>query len=372
MFDDTFKARIKAKLNGKPEIAFDVGKQQEEIEQDLVLGGFNPTFYSRFVEEFPTDDVVDGKGRVTDVFLDFYCQRANHRELTEINVNALTKKQQKIVRDALSDHSDENPEPKIRSGKVSRQKTKKAYTLVCLVWGDESVGKSEQILKFRPPVDVIDVEGRLGPLCDKLGFPREHWHPAIAYTEDGHRDSRRTLNNIRRILKDIIAKLKRGTSNGIALDGISEIRTFCVAEWREERGRVQPANAGDWGEINEKERELLFPIINLGRVLKTNVFLVAHTREKYDGLKPVEIIPGCKPYVTRNVDHIFRLERDDVHKRFTAFCTKSILDPFFFLDLTDWGHQSASIFNLLSDPEELEKRKIEENKNEEKNTRGLF
>ena len=260
--------------------------------------------------------------------------------------------------------------------KTTKPKTKKTekrdfdyseYPVIVLLWGHDGTSKSEQILKFEPKEStlIFDLEDKLRPLAAKIGFPQENIINAKKYNDAFDVDGPETLQGIRNILDEIKeSKLnKKGKFahiTAIAFDGISDIRKpYAILEWLSENpDRVRPMNWGDWGDINDKVRDICFKMINMGLQTNTHIFFTAQIDFKGEG----EEVPNCKPWIWHNIQHKFKMIRDDINHRFYAYCEKSHFDPFFTIDVTDWTHEEKpSLLNMLQDPELLKKYKEESN-----------
>lgn len=236
------------------------------------------------------------------------------------------------------------------------------YPIIALVWGYDGTSKSEQIMKFEPKDKTIifDLEDKLRPLASKLGFPQENIINAKKYNAKYDVSGPETLQGIRDILNEI-KKCKRERKgkfkdvNAIGFDGVSDIRKpYAVMEWlKEHPDRQKPMNWGDWGEINDKVRDICFSMINMGLVTNVSIFFTAQIDFKDDAE-----IPNCKPWIWHNIQHKFKMTRDDVNHRFYAYCEKSHHDPFWTADLTDFTHkEKLSLFNILQDPKLVEQYK---------------
>jgi len=241
----------------------------------------------------------------------------------------------------------------------------KTHPIIALLWGYDGTSKSEQIIKFEPRKDtlIFDLEDKLRPQASKLKFPQENIINARKYNEKYNINGPDTLDAIRKII-DEVKECKRTDSGrfknikSVAIDGISDIRPYAELEWLEEHPeRKRPMNAGDWGEINDKVRDICFSMINMGIVTNTNIFFTAQIGYDYNEKKE---IPECKPWIWHNIQHKFKFRRDDDNHRFYAYCEKSYYDPFFDIDLTDFSserNEKPSLLNMLQDPELLEKHK---------------
>lgn len=234
------------------------------------------------------------------------------------------------------------------------------YPIIALVWGYDGTSKSEQIMKFEPKEKtlIFDLEDKLRPLAAKLNFPQENIINAKKYNAKYDVSGPATLQGIRNIIKEI-KKCKRENKGrfkdleAVAFDGISDIRKpFAVLEWlKEHPDRKKPMNWGDWGEINDKVKDICFSLINMGLVTNTSIFFTAQIDWKAD-----KEVPDCKPWIWHNIQHKFKMTRDDANKRFYAYCEKSHHDPFWTIDLTDWTRkEKPSLFNILQDPKLVKK-----------------
>jgi len=337
-------------------------------------------------------------GRITNKFRDW--MKKNHSELTEVlshdneeskeeekeQIITLTSKEIKekikeskmmkhLINEKVDPFGEEKKEPTpylsdhvIESKKeiIEREKSfsYSEHPIIALIWGYDSTSKSEQIMKFKPREKtlIFDLEDKLRPQAAKMGFPQENIINAKKYNERFNVSGPATLQGIRDIIEEIKkCKIEKSGKfkdvETIAFDGISDIRKpFAVLEWlKEHPERQKPMNWGDWGEINDKVKDICFTLINMGLVTNTNIFFTAQIDWKDD-----KEVPDCKPWIWYNVQHKFKMIRDDINKRFYAYCEKSYHDPFWTVDLTDWTHKDKpSLFNILQDPE-LVKKYIEE------------
>jgi len=251
-----------------------------------------------------------------------------------------------------------------KSTRAIKQKESNIPNVIAILWGYDGTSKSEQIMKFKPEPLIIDLENKLEPLAKKLNFPVENIIVASQYNEKYEILGGDTLQSIRDMLANIRKRIReKGDVSAIGMDGISDVRPYAVQEWLEDNpGRKQPANAGDWRDINDKVRDIVFMLINIGRVEKISIFLTAQVGGEYVNNVRVKDVPDCKTWITHNVDHKFKMMRNDDTKTFEAFCEKSYYDPFFTIDLTDWSHEEVpSLLNMLQDPNLL-KEYIEKSK----------
>jgi len=234
------------------------------------------------------------------------------------------------------------------------------YPVLALAWGYDGTSKSEQILKFEPKEKtlIFDLEDKLRPLAHKLGFPQENIINAKKYNKKFGVSGPATLQGIRNIIDEIKNckienKGKFKDIEAIGFDGISDIRKpYAVLEWlKEHPDRQKPMNWGDWGEINDKVKKICFDLINMGLITDTNIFFTAQIDWKED-----KEVPDCKSWIWHNIQHKFKMIRDDENHRFYAYCEKSHYDPFFTIDLTDWTHkEKPSLFNILQNPKLVKK-----------------
>jgi len=288
------------------------------------------------------------------------------KEYTEFENKYKKKKAESMFGDTIEPTPTKEKQP----AKTTTKKPKSDKNpIIILLWGYDGTSKSEQILKFKPAPIVIDLENKLEPLAKKLNFPLENIIVASKYNEKYDISGPNTLNEIRNTLETIRERFKKGNGiSAIALDGITDIRPYAVAEWLSENpSRQRPSTAGDWRDINDKVRDICFQMINIGRAEGISVFLTAQVGGEYVNNVRVRDIPDCKTWISHNVDHKFQLTRDDANKRFLAYCEKSYHDPFFSLDLTDWKHgDKPSLMNILQDSELVTKYRNEfENSEEE-------
>jgi len=238
---------------------------------------------------------------------------------------------------------------------IPRDISFKDFSLIVLLWGDEGTGKSQQVMSFPRPMLIIDLENRLMPLALKNKFPFDSIVSPVTYGNMFDIDGVRTLGNVRKLLDKVMIRGEREDIKTIALDGIADIRPFAIKEWlvdkaRKGKRRQRPNTLGDWGEVNEKVREICHRLINWGR--KKNKNVVFTTQVGYDDSGNREV-PEAKKWILHNVDHKFHMVARD--GEFLAYCEKSWHDPFFWVKIG----KDDSIADMLRDTSYLHD-KIEE------------
>ena len=216
------------------------------------------------------------------------------------------------------------------------------FPLITLFWGDDGQGKSLQAMGFEKPIKILDVENRLKPLAMRMGFPLGSIVDVVAYTDTYRRDGKATLTDIRETIGGL---MNEGGIRTLVIDGITDIRPYARDEWCEEKDRANPVTAGDWRDINDKVRDICFPLINWGRAKNINIVFTAMVAPKYENLKRVGEEPACKNWIWHNVDQKFRLFTDSKSQKYLAFCEKSWFETLVTLDLTG----QVFIHDLLRD-----------------------
>lgn len=246
------------------------------------------------------------------------------------------------------------------------------YPVIAVFWGYYGGSKSEQILKFRDakgrPALIFDFENKLRSIANKLKFPQENIITSGKYNETYDIDGPATLRDFRILLDEIKQRFRKKDRklnfSAIGLDGISDLRPYAKKEWLAEHPkRKNPVTPKDHGEINNKVRDIIFSIINLGREENVHILLTAQVGGIYKDNVKIRDIADCKGWVLHNVDHIFYMYAEN--KEFYAYCEKSFYDPFWTINLTDWTHQDKpSLINILQKPDLLQKYIAEYEKEE--------
>lgn len=358
--DDT-RTKLKDQLGGDEATIPQDGEGVPKAE--FILMGLDPAHSREF--EGP---IFDEDGTITRTFFRWYLQTVPAEEIEEISVASLPDfaidvMQEEIPQrmgdtpeeDEIQENTEEPPveESPTEEPPVSPSPAQKP--LVVSFWGGQGSGKTEQVLKYRPCLELIDVEARSKPLVEKLGFPEEHYYLPFAYDGDLRVDARKTLANCVSLVHGFRDRAKRGEITGVVLDSASALGDLAVDAWLEENAdRKQPANPRDWGEVNDKIRAIIDPLLSLrgawqkGLIPRpVHVVIVAHKTFVYDNLKPGQEIPHMKRFLKHAVDHEFQLYVEPDSGQYFAFCHKSWLDPFFTVELTDETHAGPSLLEML-------------------------
>ncbi len=385
----------------------DEQKKEEESAESIQLLHFDMIVLDEFNEKYPKKKIIY-KEKPTKSYFEFYINNCTKEQLSIINIKKLSdifrEMYDKKCLESNSDSSEEL-EPELNQveeleqeeikeamdevvneiddsifgdqstakttkkdteklTKKSEEKKKKIkehgtfvfnkYPILILLWGEDGTSKSEQLLKFMPQEGtmILDLENKLLPLATKLNFPLENLIIASKYNEKYRIDGPNTLQEIRDFIENVRIRVQKGdiSIKSIGVDGVTDVRPYAVAEWLYENpDRKQPNTFGDWRSINDKVRDICFTLLNLGIAENINIFFTSQFRKDED-----KIVPNVKEWILHIIHHKFKMVRDDVNKKFYAYCEKSYFDPFFTIDLTDFQHDlKPSLMNILQDPELL-------------------
>jgi len=205
---------------------------------------------------------------------------------------------------------------------------------IAIVGGSPGTGKTLQSFLFPKPILSLDMENRQGRCREDNFTGSDKEEISIIeclelYPPDHERayyiDAVKTLNRARKEIRHILTGKKKPAT--IIMDGLSELRAYAVDEWlqrkrTEGKKRIQPSGAGDWGEINDIVRSLIFPLINYCRVMKINLVLTCTLKDKYKDREVVGSELHVKDWMAYNVDYIYWLKASTDNK-YLVECHKS-------------------------------------------------
>jgi hypothetical protein len=135
-----------------------------------------------------------------------------------------------------------------------------------------------------------------------------------------------TLDVLRKRIGDL-KSAGRVDAATIVIDGVSELRAYAIDEWvqhkiKQGKKRVQPDNPGDWGEVNDIVRQLLFPLINFCRLTGTNLVLTCGIKDQYENDIVIGEELAIKDWVAYYVDFIYWLKASQQNE-YLVECRKS-------------------------------------------------
>lgn len=199
--------------------------------------------------------------------------------------------------------------------------------MIVILSSEPGKGKTFQAGTWEEPIIWFDLENRVQRTIeayygDKVIDPRQ----CLKYTADFKENHIETLATFENELKN----LKNAAT--IAIDGIGDLRDMAHTKWCAKNKRKHAVNPGDWEEVNEIVRELIFPLINYCRVNGINLVMTAQFKDDYKDDKKTGRIPALKEWMMYNVDTLITLTYEK--PKYKATCTKSIIGCW-ELDITD-------------------------------------
>lgn len=190
--------------------------------------------------------------------------------------------------------------------------------MIVILSSEPGKGKTYQLGTFEEPILIFDFENRVkrtteSYYSDKVIDIRQ----CLKYTADFKENHIATLETFEKELKN----LKDAAT--IAVDGIGDLRDMAHTKWCVKNKRKHAVNPGDWEEVNEIVRELIFPLINYCRANSINLVFTAQYKDDYKDDKKVGRIPALKEWMMYNTDTLITLETRG--KRYWASCNKSLV-----------------------------------------------
>ena len=219
------------------------------------------------------------------------------------------------------------------SGKIiilaGREGTGKTYALLAIM---------NTILKQKPEQRcvLIDTEHKANLVKD-LHFPdlavdiEQCQQFKIDITEGkADLDELGTLNAIREAKVNAIKAAFSGKVAAIALDSIVGLRTpLCQHEWEMEN-KKKAFSPNSWMEINLKQREIIYPLMNIAKLTDVDVIITAEIGDRYEVIDKktgVSVIVGeelkLKDWASFQAVYIFELRKDTKKGEYNIICTKS-------------------------------------------------
>ncbi len=225
-----------------------------------------------------------------------------------------------------------------------------ADTMIVILAAEPGKGKTWQSMQFEEPILYLDMENRTQKTLDIFFKDRIiTLKKCMAFTKDYKEDHVKTLENFEHEIKE----LKEICT--IVIDGISELRDYAVTKWAKDNNRKRPVNPGDWEEINNIVRDLLFPLVNRCRVENINLVMTAQFKDDYETIerevrdgnriivKKESVkkgrIPALKEWQSYNADILIELQYRKPN--YWMICHKSLVGCF-EKNITD-----LSLYDLL-------------------------
>lgn len=216
--------------------------------------------------------------------------------------------------------------------------------MIVILSSEPGKGKTFQSMGWEEPILYLDMENRTQKTFDSFYKDRViSLKKCMAFTKDYQEDHVKTLENFQVAIKSITP-----ADRTIVIDGISELRDYAVTKWAKDNNRKRPVNPGDWEEINDIVRGMLFPLVNRCRAEGINLVMTSQFKDDYetverevrDGnrivVKKESVkkgrVPALKEWQTYNADvHIIL---DYKKPKYMATCVKSSVGCF-EIDITD-------------------------------------
>ncbi len=195
--------------------------------------------------------------------------------------------------------------------------------MIVILSSEPGMGKTYQCAGWEEPILYLDLENRAQKTIDRYYKDKIiNLKQCLSYTKEYKEDHVRTLE----IFQGELNELKDVST--IVIDGISEIRDYCHTKWARDNKRKRAVNPGDWEQVNDMVRAILFPLINRCRSLGIHLIMTAQFKDDYaldsEGKSTkVGRIPALKEWQTYNVDTLIILTYAKPHYR--ALCTKSLV-----------------------------------------------
>ncbi|MDP2364363.1 MAG: AAA family ATPase [Ignavibacteria bacterium] len=198
--------------------------------------------------------------------------------------------------------------------------------MIIILSGEPGSGKTFQAMGWEEPILYLDMENRTQKTLDNYYSDKVITiKKCMAYTKEYKEDHVVTLQNFEREIKGL------EEARTVVIDGISDIRDYAATKWTIREKRKRPMNPGDWEQINDIVRDLLFPLINQCRIKEINLVMTAQFKDDYaldsEGKSSkIGRIPALKDWISYNVDSLITLEYRKPHYR--AVCNKSLMGCF--------------------------------------------
>ena len=179
-----------------------------------------------------------------------------------------------------------------------------------IIAGHPGCGKTYGVMSFPSPMLIIDMENRA--TWNLLFYPDKDItiKKGVVYNDRGLVDPIGTIRNFENIVIQTIREMKQGKWKTVAVDGISDLRDWVAKEQVAKGVKLWSPEAGPvgWGKVNERVRNLLFPLMNASRELATegkfvNIVFTAWLKKVYDDqgrVKGYDI--DAKEFINYNVD----------------------------------------------------------------------
>lgn len=200
-------------------------------------------------------------------------------------------------------------------------------SIIIILSSEPGAGKTFQAGTWEEPIIWIDLENRVkrtvdAYYSDKVITVRQ----CLKYTADFKENHIETLSTLEKELKGL------EEAATVIIDGIGDLRDMAHTKWCVKNKRKHAVNPGDWEEVNEIVRELIFPLINQCRVNNVNLVMTAQFKDDYKDDKKVGRIPSLKEWMMYNVDTLITLIYDKA--KYKTVITKSLIGCH-ELDITD-------------------------------------
>ena len=258
---------------------------------------------------------------------------------------------------------------------------------VTIMAGEGGNGKSMQAQRYPEPIAYLDFEYPKGDLTRKnhnaerliTMFPcREYYGYNLVKKDEGYifekaeipKGFKKGQINIQKtydIIKSTVDAILDNSSDyeTIVLDSVSDIREIVADVWLIEYRKKEPKNAGRkvigkdpsaWSAINKIVcDDILFPIINIGRIENKNIVFTARLEDEYktitlesgkeESAKSGKRVIDVQDWITFEIDVIARLDATEKGKYFMQ-CSKTPKGVIPKTDIT-----GKNVYDVLSDLE---------------------
>ena len=203
----------------------------------------------------------------------------------------------------------------------------------------QAMGYYASMLKMKPdakPAVLIDTEYKANLTLDTQfkGLKLEiiECQEFVVDAEKGQVDLD-VLATLKSIRKEVRRTLSRALKNEISLiifDSMMGLRTpFCQTEWELEKGK-EAVSPDAWRQINDKVREIVFPLVNVAKLRPVDVLIMAPIIDRYEVIDKKYGISqivgeelGVKDWLASQAQYIVELRKDTKKMKYFAAIAKS-------------------------------------------------
>jgi len=187
--------------------------------------------------------------------------------------------------------------------------------MIGILTSEPGCGKSYAGLQWEEPIVSFDMENRLDEKIVRFFKGKQITNvPLMKYDKEYNIDEIASFEAFVAEVKKLPGR--KPLPKTIFIDGIGELRDYASAKWAKVNNRKKASNPGDWEQINNMVRDVLFPMINWSRHLKLtqnydiNLIFTSQLKDDYtvierDGKKESTKcgrIASHKDWISYNVD----------------------------------------------------------------------